>query len=304
VRGAHVTSLLFVIGILSCTFAAADPKPADALARHGEYVFRIAGCENCHTDRKNKGAPLAGGRRMRTPLGTFVTPNITPDADTGIGRWSERDLQRALREGLSPAGAHYYPAFPYTSYTHLSDEDIRALYAWLRAQPAVSRANEPHELPWYLGFRPLLAAWKWLYFEPGHSEPDAKRTPAWNRGAYLVRAAAHCPECHTPRNALGGFRTGFYLAGTQEGPDDTVVPNITPDRKTGIGRWRKSELIEYLETGMTPDGDYAADVMAEVIDNGLKHLTREDRAAIVEYVRSVPPVENAVKKEKKKENEW
>jgi mono/diheme cytochrome c family protein len=266
--------------------------------------LRVAGCENCHTDREAKGQPLAGGRRLKTPLGIFVAPNITPDPDTGIGRWSEAQFDRALREGVSPAGEHYYPAFPYAAYTRLSDEDVRALYAYLRTLPAVRRANEPHELPWYLRWRPLLAVWKWLYFEPGRYRRQPQHSAAWNRGAYLVQAAAHCGECHTPRNLLGGFKAGFYLAGTREGPEDSVIPNITPDRKTGIGRWRRSELIQYLENGMTPDGDFAGDLMAEFIDNGLRYLTSPDREAIAEYVLSVPPVEHAVKKEKKKKDEF
>ncbi len=271
----------------------------DDLLRRGEYIYRLAGCENCHTDRDNQGPRLAGGRALVTSLGTFYAPNITPDPNHGIGRWSEADFARALRAGVSPTGAHYYPAFPYTAYTLLSDEDVRALKAYLFAQPPVAQPNKPHVLPWYLRFRPALIVWKWLFFREGRYAPDPAKNAAWNRGAYLARAAAHCSECHTPRNVLGAPRRAYYLAGTTEGPDDGVVPNITPDRKTGIGRWSRSDLVQYLDTGMTPDGDFAGGLMAEFIDHGLKYLTAADREALATYILSVPAVEHAVRKQKK-----
>ncbi len=270
----------------------------------GRYLYLAAGCENCHTDREHKGARLAGGRRLATAFGVFYAPNITPDPVYGIGRWDERDFLRAMREGVSPAGEHYYPAFPYTSYTQLTDEDLRALWAYLRTVPLVAQPNKPHELPWYLGFRSLLSLWKWLYFTPGPFRNDTIESPEWNRGAYLVRAVAHCGECHTPRNWLGAPREDLYLAGTASGPEGAVVPNITPDRKTGIGRWSHSELVYYFETGMRPDGDLAGDLMAEVIDNGLRHLSKEDRLAIAAYVLAQPPIEHAVRKPKKKKDEY
>ncbi|HEY5598718.1 MAG TPA: cytochrome c, partial [Kiloniellales bacterium] len=177
---------------------------ADAVAR-GAYVFRAAGCYACHTDSKNKGAPLAGGRALVTPFGTFYTPNITPDPATGIGAWPVADLARALREGLAPDGSHFYPAFPYTSYTGMIDQDVGDLRAYLMAQPPVVQANRPHEL--YLPFRlrALVSVWKWLFFTPGRLAEEPTRDAAWNRGAYLVQALGHCGECHTPRDALGGL---------------------------------------------------------------------------------------------------
>ena len=264
------------------------------MLRQGEYLFRAAGCAGCHTDEKNKGAPLAGGRALHTPFGTFYTSNITPDPDTGIGRWSEADFVRALRDGISPQGEHYYPAFPYTSYTQLTDTDLRAIWTYLRSLKPVHQANKPHELPWYLRWRATLWIWKMMFFKPGsYDEPQADQAPAWNRGAYLVKAVTHCGECHTPRNPLGGFRPSQYLAGNPDGVDDAKAPNITPDRKTGIGKWTKSDLVYYLETGATPDGDYAGDAMAEVIDNSTSHLPNEDRRAIAVYLKSLPAVETA-----------
>ncbi len=287
---------LLVAG-LAATFAGG--AWATAPMSRGEYLYKLSGCENCHSDREHDGARLAGGRRLVTPLGTFFTPNITPDADTGIGRWSEADFIRALREGKSPSGSNYYPSFPYTSYTRLSDSDMKALWAYLRTVPAARQANEAHELPWYLRFRPLLAIWKWLYFDAGAYQPVAAKSAEWNRGAYLVQGAAHCGECHTPRNTLGGYRKGALLAGTMTGPEGNVVPNITPDKPFGIGKWKRSELVQYLGSGIRSDGDCAGGLMAEIIDNGLKYLPAGDLEAITTYVAEVPAVANPVHKARK-----
>ena len=278
---------------------AVGAKAPAALVAQGEYVYRAAGCFGCHTDLKNHGKPLAGGRALATSFGTFYTPNITPDAQTGIGKWSERDFTRALREGLDPAGRQLYPAFPYPAYTKLSDPDIHALWAYLRSVAPVRQANKAHDLRWFVA-RPLVRLWKALYFTPGPYQPDAQKSAAWNRGAYLAQASAHCNECHTPRNALGGSDRALRYAGARSGPDNSVVPNITPDKKTGIGKWSASDLAEYLESGMMPDGDTAGDLMAEVIDDGLQYLRKDDLAAIAEYVTSLPAIEHAVGKAHKK----
>jgi len=284
-RGITVVSFWLVI-------AAVPPVTADDVMRQGEYLFRAAGCANCHTDEKNKGTPLAGGRALKTPYGTFYSPNITPDPETGIGRWSEAGFVRVLREGISPEGGHYYPAFPYTSYTQLTGADLHAIRIYLFHQKPVRQANKPHELPWYLRSRASLRLWKMLFFNPGPFQPQPDRSAAWNRGAYLVTAVAHCDECHTRRNFLGGFKESQRFAGNPDGVDGADVPNITPDKKTGIGKWSQSDLVEYLETGAMPDGDYAGDVMAEVIDNSLSHLTKDDRKAIAIYLMWLPSVKS------------
>ena len=277
---------------------AVPPLAADDVMRQGEYLFRAAGCANCHSDEKNKGAPLAGGRALDTPFGTFYSPNITPDPETGIGRWSEADFVRALREGLDDKGNHLYPAFPYTSYTQLTDADLHAIRIYLFNQKPVRQTNKPHELPWYLRSRASLRIWKILFFNPAPFQPQPDNSAAWNRGAYLATAVAHCGECHTPRNFLGGFKQSQRFAGNPDGVDSAKVPNITPDKKTGIGKWSQSDLVEYLETGAMPDGDYAGDAMAEVIDNNLSHLTKDDRKAIAVYVMSLPSVESVAHEHK------
>ena len=277
----------------------AAPCGAATMLSPGEVLLRAGGCFTCHTDSDNKGAPLAGGRALSTPFGIFHTPNITPDAGTGIGSWRLEDFQRALREGTSPSGEHYYPAFPYTSYTRLSDQDIALMWAYLRTVTPVSRKNRPHELKWYASVRRLVGAWKIVFFTPGRLGPNASRTPSWNRGAYLTEAVAHCGECHTPRNIAGALKREQHLSGTREGPEGALVPNITPDRKTGIGRWSQGDVAEYLASGAKPDGDYAGDIMAEFVDSGLTYLSAADRKAIAEYVLSQPAIEHAVRPPKK-----
>ena len=269
--------------------------PAEVL-KHGEYVFKVAGCETCHTDEDNKGAALAGGRALATPFGVFYTPNITPDAKHGIGRWSEADFLRALREGVSPGGESYFPAFPYTSYTGISDADARALWAYLKTRPAVAQANKPHELKWYVR-RPFMRVWKWLYFEPKRFVPAGKDAQI-DRGAYIAEALAHCGECHTPRTRLGAMNKDLRLAGNPDGPDGDAIPNVTPDKKTGIGRWTRSDLAEYFDSGMTPDGDFAGGAMADVVKRSLRPLTDRDRAALVAYLRALRPIERTVPHER------
>lgn len=295
-----IRRLLPLCTLLLCAQATVAEDIAQPMSK-GEAVYRLAGCENCHTDRAHDGPRLAGGRRIATPLGVFYTPNITPDPDTGIGGWSRSDFIRALREGVSPEGENYYPSFPYTSYTRLSDRDLDALWDYLRVQPAVQQANKPHELPWYLDFRPLVSVWKWLYFTPGPYQPDPQKDVPWNRGAYLVQGAGHCGECHTPRDSLGGCVQSTALAGTMDGPEGAVVPNITPDHDTGIGSWSEEDVSQYLAKGMRPDGDFAGDLMAEVIDNGLQYLPEDDLRSIAVYLATRPAVPNAVRKVAKKE---
>jgi mono/diheme cytochrome c family protein len=285
---------LWVLGLLLVrTLSIAS---AETLVERGEYLFRAGGCAGCHTDVDNKGPFLAGGRAIQSPFGTFYTPNITPHPTSGIGHWDEAAFIQAMTRGVSPEGAHYYPAFPYTSYTRIKREDLRALKAYLFSVPAVAQPNKPHDLPWYLSYRPLIGLWKRLFFTPGEFHPRPDRSPEWNRGAYLATALAHCAECHTPRNFLGGLRQSLAYAGTRDGPEGELIPNITPDRETGIGRWTLDDIAYYLETGATPDGDYAGSLMAEAIDEGLRYLSTDDLEAIATYIMSLTPIHNAIKK--------
>jgi len=256
-------------------------------AGDGELIAAIGGCTNCHT--ASGGAPFAGGAPLQTPVGVFHPPNITPDVETGIGGWTFEDFRRAMREGRAPDGSPYYPAFPYTSYHRMSEEDLRALFAYLRGLEPVRKARRPHELRFPYNFRFGLYLWQWLFHEPRVFEPDPARSRLWNRGAYLVLGPGHCAECHTPRGWLGQLDWSRPFAGNPQGPDGKPVPNITSDPEKGIGRWSIDQIMFYLEYGMRPDGDFAGGAMAKVIENGTAKLPPEDRRAIATYLKSLPP---------------
>jgi len=270
-------------------WAPASAAETVTIAR-GAHLAAVAGCVACHTDAKAKSPPFAGGGPMKTPFGTFYAPNITPDQEHGIGRWSDIDFVRALREGISPDGHHYFPVFPYTSYTNMTPEDARDIKAYLFSLKPVARASRPHDIQFPFAWRFAQSFWKLLFFEPGPLGLQPEKSPEWNRGAYLVRALVHCAECHTPRNPLGGMDRALWLAGAPGGAQGDATPNITPDEKTGIGRWSAEEIVGYLESGMDPDGDFAGSSMAEVIEHSTGKLSNEDRTAITAYLRSIPAI--------------
>jgi mono/diheme cytochrome c family protein len=269
----------------------AGAAPDDAASR-GAYLVQAGGCVSCHT--VPGGTPFAGGRALATPFGTFYSPNITPDRQTGIGRWSDADFLRALREGVRPDGANYFPVFPYPSFTRITDEDALAIKAYLFSLPPVEQPNRQHDVSFPFSWRFLQNAWKLLFFEPGPFRSDPGQTQTHNRGAYLVTALAHCGECHTPRNFLGAPNRDRELSGTQDGPNGRPVPNITPDPATGIGGWERSELAELLKTRSAPDGSEVKGAMREAIQDGLKHLNAADLDAIAEYVLSQKPIVHEV----------
>ena len=279
---AVISACVAVLAALAGSPAAA----ADAeLVRKGELLFHIGGCTNCHTAKN--GPLLAGGEAIATPFGNFHPPNITPDPETGIGGWSEADFIRAMREGVSPEGERYYPAFPYTSYTRMTDEDLRALKAWLDTVPPVRQPCRPHELSFPFNQRWGMRFWQLAFFTPERFAPDPAKDAAWNRGAYLVEGPGHCAQCHTPRTAYGTLIEARAYTGAQLGKEK--VPNITSDPEAGIGKWSESDLATFFKLGMLPDGDFAGSEMAKVINNGTSKLPEEDVAAIVAYLRSLPP---------------
>jgi len=267
---------------------AARAEDGDLVAR-GAYLATAAGCADCHTDAKNGGRPYAGGRSLTTPFGTFYAPNITPDMVTGIGQWSDVQFLNALREGVRPDGSNFFPVFPYPSFTKITDGDVRAIKAYLFAQPAVRQANRAHDVAFPFSWRFLLSGWKVLFFNPGPFRPAPDRGETYNRGAYLVTALAHCGECHTPRNWFGAMEPSRFLAGTPHGPDGKAVPNITPNQETGIGNWSDDDIEALLKDGQTPDFDFVGGAMAEVVKNTAR-LTDADRRAIAAFLRSVTAV--------------
>jgi len=281
--------LFSFLGLVSCATAAF----AQGDAQRGLYLSKAAGCVGCHTQQTKdpkEAVPYAGGRALKTPFGTFYGPNITPHPTAGIGRWSEADFIRAMREGKRPDGANYFPAFPYASFTGMTDADLRDLWAYLRTLPPSGRASQEHELGLLYRSRLGVSVWKSLYFEPGPTNVDQK-TPV-GRGAYLVNSLGHCGECHTPRTKLGGMMRDRWLGGTAEGPEGKGVPNITPTR---LKKWSDAELRDFLQTGMTSDGDVTSETMGEVVTNTTSQLTPADMAALIAYLRSIPPVESEKK---------
>lgn len=278
-----------LLGARLMTRPALAVPEGEGSAERGAYVFAAAGCGECHTADAKDAVPLAGGRAIPTPFGTFYGPNITPDPEHGIGGWSTADFFRAMRLGVDRDGDDLFPAFPYASFTRLTDQDILDLKAYIFAQPPSSQPSPPHEVGFPFNVRLLIPFWKLLYLEPGPEAPLAGATEPVARGAYLVRAAGHCGECHTPRDALGGPREAFFLAGSPNGADNRRVPNITP-HDSGIGGWSEREIADLLETGATPDFDFVGGAMGDVIAHSTSLLTNEDRRAIGAYLLFLPPL--------------
>ncbi|MEQ1775410.1 MAG: cytochrome c [Burkholderiales bacterium] len=279
--------------LLACMAAPAFAQGnAQGSVNRGEYLSKAAGCLGCHTEEKKGAVNYAGGRALKTPFGTFYGPNITPHPDAGIGKWTEADFAKALRHGKRPDGANYFPAFPYPSFTGMTDADVRDLWAYLRTLPANNQPSRPHDVGFPYNLRFAVTFWKALFFTPGAFTPDPKASEIINRGAYLTNALGHCGECHTPRNFMGGPRKERFLAGGK-GPEGKDIPNLTPARLKK--QWGDKELSDFLSSGLTPDGDVPAEAMGEVIRNTTGMLTPADLAAMIAYLRSLPAIENEKK---------
>ncbi len=279
--------------------AAAEVYAADAesIAR-GKYLYDAADCYSCHggpRGGKNVGTSSgnlrlpSGGLGLDTPFGTFRSPNITPDKQYGIGNWSEAEFKTALRNGIGRDGEYLFPVFTYTSFTKLTDQDIADMYAYIMSLPAVPLQNKPHEAKPPFSWRPLLVVWRALFFTAGPIKNESSQSKDWNRGNYLVNAVAHCEECHTPRNFLGGLNLGRSFSGNIGGPDKQNAPNITSDVKTGIGSWSIADIEQLLKTGMTPESDIIGSGMKAVVQ-GTSKLTDADRHAMAVYIKSIPPI--------------
>ncbi len=290
------------LSILCSPLEAAEESPVNLAPNisAGKYLFQAAGGCGCHTDTKNSGAFLAGGRPIKTPFGTFYGTNITPDPETGIGNWSDEDFIRAMTQGLSPEAKHYFPVFPYTSFQRIKRNDLLALKAYLFSVPPVKQKNLPHDLILPFGGQYAMLFWKNFVWSPQPFISNSEQTASWNRGAYLAQAVAHCGECHTPRNLFGALKTKMHFAGSKEGPEGELAPNITPHKKTGIGGWSKVDISYFLQTGMKPDGDDAQGLMGEVIEFGYENLQEGDLDALAEYLLSLEPISNDLKPETQK----
>jgi mono/diheme cytochrome c family protein len=296
VRAAAGVAVAGMLAVVAPPPGGAQTQPSvDAVAR-GRYIFGAAAGCGCHTEAK-KGAPLnAGGRKYEGPFGTVYATNITPDRQTGIGSWTDDQIIAAIRLGRRPKGERLVPVHPYTVFNGMAESDLRVLVAYLRSVPAVNRPNTPRRLvPLFESV--FLPAWL-ATFAVREMPPASAPTSGLARGEYLVRAVTHCGECHTPRGITQAVDNSRFLAGNPTHPEGKM-PNITPDKQTGIGDWSEEEIADFIGTGNKPDGDVAGDLMGEIIQGtsvGYKDMTKADRLAIARYVKSIPPVGNKISK--------
>lgn len=265
--------------------APADVAGLAGDATRGAAVYHAAGCASCHMAPGATGNAqdvLAGGQRFATAFGTFVAPNISSDATHGIGGWSVQDFASAVMRGVSPEGAHYYPAFPYAAYQNATLQDMADLHAHMATLPADPTPSQPHELGFPFNIRAAVGGWKLLFGAPGWAI-TGDLTAEEARGRYLAEALAHCAECHTPRNALGGLERAQWLRGAPNPSGDGRIPGIAPDQLD----WSAQDIAIYLETGFTPDYDSAGGHMAHVVEN-FARLPESDRLAVAAYLKKVP----------------
>lgn len=263
--------------------------PAELVAR-GEYLARAGNCMACHSARG--GAPWAGGRAIDTTFGTFYTTNLTPDPDTGLGNWTAEDFWLALHEGRSRNGRLLYPAFPYTSYTHVTREDSDALWAYLQTLPATRQASRPHVLRFPYDSQTALTVWRALYFKPAVFQADASQSAAWNRGAYLVQGLGHCSACHAPRNALGASKDADKLAGGLMAGLNWYAPSLGSPSEAGMQDWKRADVIALLRDGITHDASVAGP-MAEVVFGSTQYLSAGDLDALATYLQALPATPSA-----------
>jgi len=302
-RAAVVVAILIVVAAALAWFLTApDPLQASDLPDHqpdlanGELIFYAGGCTSCHAAPEAKGADklkLPGGLELKTDFGTFRVPNISPDPETGIGGWSTIDFVNAVMRGVSPGGAHFYPAFPYSSYTRMRIEDVIDLKAFMDKLPAVSNRVAGHDLSFPFNIRRGVGVWKRLYLSSAPVLQLADATEAVRRGQYLAEGPGHCGECHTSRDAMGGLKFSLWLAGAPNPEGKGAIPNITPG--PGGLEWSETEIVDAFKTGFKPDFDTLGGRMGAVQEN-LSHLPDADLQAIAAYLKAVPPLPDAVPK--------
>ena len=281
-RRLHAAVLWVGIGLLSGN-AFAQTAQADVVAR-GAYLARAGDCVSCHT--APGGAPYAGGYRLDTPFGYLLAPNITPDAATGIGRWSADDFWRALHQGVNRRGQDMYPVMPFDFYTRVTREDSDAIFAYLRSLPAVNNLVVVNHLRFPFNQRWSMAVWRELYFNEGSYKNDPAKSAAWNRGAYLVEGLGHCSACHSPRNALGGIeKDKAYTGATVDG---WFALNLTSELHAGLGSWTVDQIATYLKTGAVPGKTTALGPMALVAKNSTSQMTDADLTAMATYLKDIP----------------
>jgi mono/diheme cytochrome c family protein len=274
----HALGLL--AGCLAMTVQASETSGMSK----GEYLTRAADCEACHVVPGGK--PFTGGLAFKLPFGTLYSPNITPDKETGIGNWTDDEFVDALQKGVGKDGKHYYPAFPYTSYTLMSREDILAIKQYLFSLEPVKQAPPENQISFPFNQRWGMMFWNALFASNERFVPDSKQSAEWNRGAYLVEGPGHCGECHTPRNLFQAMSSGKSLAGAELG--NWQAYNISSDSQHGIGAWPEDAIVSYLSKGYAPGFGGAGGPMADAVEHSLRYLEPADLKAIAVYLKSTP----------------
>lgn len=287
-------SLLVVLAGFASPAAASAQENAKDLVAKGQYIFALAGGCACHTVPEH--TPHVGGRAFPIPLGRVYSTNITPDKETGLGGWSDQQIFDSMIKGVRPDNTRILPVMPYEAYSGMAVDDLKALIAYLKTLKPVKKSTPPLET-WVPFFRSLGTP-LWLKLFGQFTQPPAQAPKGGvERGRYLVDHVALCGDCHTPRNRLGVPNRSLHLAGASAaiGPLGEEIPNITPDKETGIGDWSREAIAELLLTGIKPDFDNVQGLMAELVEAGYKRMTKEDALAIADYLKSVPPVKNKIK---------
>jgi mono/diheme cytochrome c family protein len=259
------------------------PPTADLIAK-GKALTEAGDCASCHTADPAK--PLAGGKRIATPFGGIYSANLTPDLNTGIGRWTDEDFRRAMHFGERPDGARYYPAFPYPHFTKLIRDDVFAIRAYLNTLQPIDNTPPPSELRWPLNYRVVMRAWNAMFFRPGIFEPDQNKSAEWNRGGYLVEGLGHCGACHTPKNVLGAEKKNARFAGSPV--DGWFAPRLDDAARAGLKSWSVDDIAEYLLSGRNGHS-HAGGPMADVVRSSTSKMSEADVRAMAVYLKEIPP---------------
>lgn len=293
-KGSRISGFAFFAGIAAATVTAWTPTGAAAQAvdqlkkpaviARGEYLAQAGDCVACHSAPNGK--LFAGGRAMPTPFGTLFTSNVTPDKDTGIGKWTADQFYSMMHTGRSPDGGLLYPAMPFASYTKVTREDSDAIFAFMQSVPPVKQQNRPHDLKFPYNNRSLVIGWRTLYFTEGEYKFDSTKSAEWNRGAYLVQGLGHCAMCHTAINALGGSSDSQAFQGGLIPMQNWYAPSLTSNKEGGLGDWSIDDISNLLRTGVSNRGAVYGP-MADVTYNSLQYMTEEDTRAMAVYLKSL-----------------
>jgi mono/diheme cytochrome c family protein len=286
---------LFLISVFCFLAILSLPVKAEDSVQRGKYLATAGDCISCHT--APGGTPFTGGLKIKTPFGLLLTPNITPDKETGIGSWTKDDFFRALHDGVNKKDQDLYPAMPYTSYTKVSRADVDAIYDYLRTLKPVSNAVKVNQLSFPFNIRSSMIVWRELFFTPGFFKPDPSQSPAWNRGAYLVEGLEHCSECHSPRNLMGAIEPSKVFTGAVI--DNWYALNLSSNLTTGLGTWSTQDIADYLKNGKYPGKTSALGPMEEVVHNSTRHLSESDLLAMATYLKTLPANSSLYGREKK-----